>query len=51
MEYETVVHETDQVLDPVTVAMTAKELQPKDAPKQRHVIIVSFVFLTSAHYA
>ena len=51
MEYEKVVQETDHVLSPVTVAMTARELQPKEAPRQRHVIIVSLIFPISAHYA
>lgn len=51
MEYEKVVLETDQVPNPVTVAMTARELQSWKALRQRHVIIVSLAFLTSAHDA
>ena len=41
VEYEKVIQEAHGVLNPVTLAMTARGLQPKEAPRQRHVIIVS----------
>lgn len=44
IKYEKIVQETDQVLAPVTVAMTARVLRPKEKLKRRHIIIVSLTF-------